>query len=730
MGDADRVRCTTYLLRDDASLWWEGVEHSVNLATITWPQFKDIFYKKYFTADARGRLKREFMSLRQGDLSVADYVKKFDRGCHFVPLIARDPAEKLRHFMDGLRPTLRNNVMMMNPVDYAAATAYAFRSEQSLREIDFEIQRKRQQHDNISQPNKRQNSGPSRPQGPQKPQGQNRNRGQQKPQNQGAPPPAERPLCKECNRPHAGKCEWGSYKFFYCKESGHKAIDCPKKKAPTAGRVYVMNAEEAEEEADTTLITAYLACVTTAHEPTSQQLEDVDIVREFPSVFPEDVSGIPPDREVEFSIDLMPGTVPISKAPYRLAPAEMKELKDQIQDLLDKADVHKTAFRTRYGHYEFMVMPFGLTNAPAIFMDLMNRVFQPYLDQFIIVFIDDILIYSKSREEHSRHLRTALQVLLDRKLFAKFSKCEFWLDRVAFLGHIISSSGVEVDPSKVEAVKEWPVPNSVTEIRSFLGLAGYYRKFIQGFSSIAVPMTALTKKNAKFVWGPECQDSFDKLKQALISAPVLSMPSGQGEYVLYTDASKLGLGAVLMQNDRVIAYASRQLKIHEKNYPTHDLELAAVVFALKIWRHYLYGEKCKIFTDHKSLKYFFTQKELNMRQRRWLELVKDYDCEISYHHATMGTKLLFSTAFHPQTDGQSERVIQTLEDLLRACVIDFQGSWESRKGKLSPRFIGPLEILERIGTLAYRVALPPALSGVHNVFHVSMLRKYMSNPSH
>ncbi|XP_073056891.1 uncharacterized protein [Primulina eburnea] len=259
MGDADRVRCTTYLLRDDASLWWEGVEHGVNLATITWPQFKDIFYEKYFTADARGRLKREFMSLRQGDLSVADYVKKFDRGCHFVPLIARDPAEKLRHFMDGLRPTLRNNVMMMNPVDYAAATAYAFRSEQSLREIDFEIQRKRQQHNNNSQPNKRQNSGPSRPQGPQKPQGQNRNRGQQRPQNQGAPPPAERPLCKECNRPHAGKCEWGSYKCFYCKESGHKAIDCPKKKAPTTGRVYVMNAEEAEEEADTTLITDALS---------------------------------------------------------------------------------------------------------------------------------------------------------------------------------------------------------------------------------------------------------------------------------------------------------------------------------------------------------------------------------------------------------------------------------------------------------------------------------------
>ncbi|XP_073057343.1 uncharacterized mitochondrial protein AtMg00860-like [Primulina eburnea] len=190
-------------------------------------------------------------------------------------------------------------------------------------------------------------------------------------------------------------------------------------------------------------------------------------------------------------------------------------------------------------------------------MDLMSRVFQPYLDQFIIVFIDDILIDSKNRDEHSRPLRTALQVLQDRKLYAKFRKCEFWLDRVTFLGLIISNRGVEVDPSKVEAVKDWPVPNSVTEIRSFLGLAGYYRKFIKGFSSIAVPLTSLTKKNAKFIWRSKCQDSFDKLKQALTSAPVLSMPSGQGEYVFCTDTSKLGLGAVLMQNDRVIACASR-----------------------------------------------------------------------------------------------------------------------------------------------------------------------------
>ena len=164
-----------------------------------------------------------------------------------------------------------------------------------------------------------------------------------------------------------------------------------------------------------------------------------------------------------------------------------------------------------------------------------------------------------------------------------------------------------------------------------MGLAGYYRKFVDGFSKIASPLTNLTRKNVKFQWTDLCERSFMELKQKLISAPILAIPTNSGRFVVYSDASKCGLGCVLMQNGKVIAYASRQLKDYEKNYPTHDLELAAVVFALKIWRHYLYGERCEIYTDHKSLKYFFTQKELNMRQRRWLELVKDYDCVINYH---------------------------------------------------------------------------------------------------
>ncbi|KAJ9547869.1 hypothetical protein OSB04_020412 [Centaurea solstitialis] len=234
-------------------------------------------------------------------------------------------------------------------------------------------------------------------------------------------------------------------------------------------------------------------------------------------------------------------------------------------------------------------------------------------------------------EEHVVHLREVLEVLRRERLYAKFSKCAFWLQEVQFLGHIVNREGIKVDLAKIVAVMNWEVPKSPTEIRSFLGLAGYYRRFIQDFSKIAVPLTRLTKKSESYIWGSEQQMAFETLRQKLCEAPVLTLPKGVEDMTVYCDASRLGLGCVLMQRGRVIAYASRQLKPHEANYLTHDLELAAVVFALKIWRHYLYGVKCTIFTDHRSLRYFLEQPNLNMRQRRWLDVVKDYDCEILYH---------------------------------------------------------------------------------------------------
>ncbi|GJY55623.1 putative reverse transcriptase domain-containing protein [Tanacetum coccineum] len=302
-------------------------------------------------------------------------------------------------------------------------------------------------------------------------------------------------------------------------------------------------------------------------------------------------------------------------------------------------DIPKTAFRTHYGHYEFQVMPFGLTNALAIFMDLMNRVCKPYLDKFIFIFIDDILIYSRSEEEHVEHLKLIMELLKKEELYAKFSKCDFWLSMVQFLSHMIDSEGIHVDPAKIESIKDWTSPKTLTEICQFLDLTGYYRRFIEGFSKIAKPMTKLTQKNVKFDWTEKAEAAFQLLKQKLCSAPILALPEGSENFVVYCDASRKGLGAVLMQREKVIAYASRQLKIHEKNYTTHDLELGVVVFALKMWRHYLYGAKCVVFTDHKSLQHILNQKELNMRQRRWLELLSDYDCEIRYHPGKMNVIL-------------------------------------------------------------------------------------------
>ena len=215
------------------------------------------------------------------------------------------------------------------------------------------------------------------------------------------------------------------------------------------------------------------------------------------------------------------------------------------QLLIREEDVPKTAFHTRYGHYEFRVMPFGLTNAPAAFMDLMNRVFRPYLDRFVIVFIDDILVYSKSVNEHRKHMRLVLERLRNNQLYAKFDKCQFWLTQVGFLGHIVSVERISVDPQKVAAVSNWEQPRNVTEVRSFLGLAGYYRRFIQNFSTIALPLTKLTRKGVKFEWDASCEQSFQELKRRLTQAPVLALPDDSGEFEVFTDASLSGYGCVL-----------------------------------------------------------------------------------------------------------------------------------------------------------------------------------------
>ncbi|GKC12267.1 reverse transcriptase domain-containing protein [Tanacetum coccineum] len=340
-------------------------------------------------------------------------------------------------------------------------------------------------------------------------------------------------------------------------------------------------------------------------------------------------------------------------------------------------------------------MPFGLTNAPAVFMDIRNRVCKPYLDKFVIVLIDDILIYSKSKKEHDVHLRLVLELLKKEKLYAKFSKCEFWLQEVNFLGHIVNQNGIHVDPSKIEAVKNWKAPTTPSEIRSFLGLAGYYRRFIANFSKIAKPLTSLTQKNKKYEWGVEQEEAFQTLKSNLCDAPILSLPDGVEDFVVYCDASNQGLGCVLMQRGKVIAYASRQLKIHEKNYTTHDLELGAVVFALKTWRHYLYGTKSVIYTDHKSLQHIFDQKELNMRQRRWIELFSDYECEIRYHP---GKANVVADALSRKERVKPRRVramAMTIQSGVRGMILAAQSEAFKQENVLAERLHGLDQQMER-----------------------------------
>ncbi|GJY66729.1 putative reverse transcriptase domain-containing protein [Tanacetum coccineum] len=313
------------------------------------------------------------------------------------------------------------------------------------------------------------------------------------------------------------------------------------------------------------IILAHVTTKDTEDKSKKKRLEDVPIVRDFPDVFPEDLPAPilfvkKKDGSFRMCIDYRELNKLTVKNRYPLP--RIDDLFDQLQgssvyskiDLrsgyhqlrVREEDIPKTAFKTRYDHYEFQVMPFGLTNAPAVFMDLMNRVCKPYLDKFVIVFIDDILIYSKNKQEHEEHLKLILEFLKKEELYAKFSKCEFWIPKVQFLGHVIDRQGIHVDPVKIKSIKDWASSKSPTEIHQFLEVA------------------------------------FQLLKQKLCSAPILALPEGSEDFIAYCDASIKGLGAVLMKRDKVIAYASRQLKIHEKNYTTHDLELGAVVFALKI----------------------------------------------------------------------------------------------------------------------------------------------------
>ncbi|GJT44128.1 putative reverse transcriptase domain-containing protein [Tanacetum coccineum] len=511
----------------------------------------------------------------------------------------------------------------------------------------------------------------------------------------------------------------------------------------------------------------------------SPNIENLSVVREFADVFPDELPGLPPAREIEFGIELIPGAEPISKAPYRMAPVELKELKEQLQEMLENGfirpsvsswgapvlfvkkkdgsmrlcidyrelnritirnryplpriddlfdqlqgakyfskidlrsgyhqlrvreqDISKTAFRTRYGHYEFLVMPFGLTNAPAVFMDLMNRIFHEYLDKFVIVFIDDILVYSKSEEEHEQHLRIVLEILRQKKLYAKFSKCEFWLQQVIFLGHIVSADGIIMDPSKVEAITKWPRPTTVTE---------------------------LMRKGEKFVWMDERQESFEELKWRLVSAPILTLPSSSGGFQIYSDALKkvtirARLNVVSRRHLVLVAFGRYEnmksnLMLQIKEAQRDAGEVMAIVQNVEDRTHTDFSVLMMTvlcgFVKIGYVSLSVNQDVQDLKQYFWWN-----GHEANVLHFVVGMNICAWWRFAYNSSLAWLIIKAAPLSLLygRKCRAPlFAGMKQVRRlieGKAQSQFIGPFEIWNVFGEVSYRLALPPQLSHVHDV---------------
>nr|GEX14211.1 putative reverse transcriptase domain-containing protein [Tanacetum cinerariifolium] len=733
-----KVKYTAGLFVGKALTWWNSQIRTLSrevYVSMSWNDFKLMIIEEFCPSHEMQKLETELWNHAMVGAGHAAYTDRFHELARLVPHLVIPESRKIERYMYGLASQIRRMVAATKP-----------KTMQKAVQISDALTDEAVNNGSIKKDEKKGNMGEPR-----------RENASACPKcatcNSYRAPVGPCRTCFNCNHPsHLAKDCRGMLRnvnpvnarnppvraCYECGSTNHARLACPRlnRAQGLEGNRPNQVADNSESQGIETSDLGFRYEIEIA----SRQLVEIDKV----------IKGCKLEIEGHvFDIDLIPfvhgsfdvsidgnvlrvlGDKPEEKARFLMGVKKQEEIvvvRDFPKLRVHEDDIPKTAFRTRYGHFEFTVMLFGLTNAPTIFIDLMNRVCRLYLDKFVIVFIEDILIYSKTQREHVEHLR-----------------------EVQFLGHVINGNGIHVDSSKIEAVKNCKAPRTPTKIRSFLGLVGYYLRFIKNFSKVVKSLTILTQKNR-----PE-------------------------DFVVYCDASGIRLGCMLMQRGMMISYASRRLKIHKNNYTTHDLELGAIVFALKIWRHYLYGTNSVIYTDHKSLQHIFSQKELNMRQCRWIE----FDCEIRYHPSkanvvadalsrkervkpkrvramnmilqssikdrileaqkevvdeftgfqrgldemieqmsngtlyyldrtwvslkgdlrtlimdkahksklrlsirgplacssnsmqeALGTRLDMSTSYHPQTDGQSEHTIQTLEVMLRACILDFRRSWD------------------------------------------------------
>ncbi|KAK9086078.1 hypothetical protein Sjap_026489 [Stephania japonica] len=669
--EADQARISGYCLRGQAAVWWTTYT-DIHSTPSTWAEFRQLFLDEYIPTEVQLRLREQFLGLRQGNMSVSQYMDRFRYLMMYAMDVANTERLQIYYFIRGLDERIGGVI-----VATGAETLRSSRSDQRPKRP--REQSDRQRHDYQSRRDRR---------------SEHRERETRRVVYVIVLRTGER-LDTMCEMEEVvvederGRGRDGARVHIVSRSIGGRHDDVSVSSIEIEGHQLPVDFRVLEYlEFDALLGMDWLATYR-AHIDCFGKMIVFDIEGIPVFTFVGTASDLPitrgrlatiqemeafrtvvkPDTETEIRLEDVPSSVRVSRGVparfARMSASEQGELRSQLEELLQKGFIHPS------------MSPWG---APVLFVKKKDGSLRLCIDyrklnqvtirnRYPLPRIDDLFdqlagakffskidlrsgyhqlriresdiektafstrygLFDKTREEHERHLRDILMTLREHRLYAKFSKCAFWLREVKFLGHVIGSQGISVDGDKIRAIIDWRTPETVADICSFLGLAGYYRRFVQDFSLIAAPMTRLTKKNVKFEWSEGCEAAFLELKRRLTSAPVLALPETGKGFSVYTDASGTGLGCVLMQEGHPVAYLSRRLRPHEENYPVHDLELAAVVFALKAWRHYLYGEWFMLFRDHQSLRYLFTQKDLNMRQRRWLELLKDYDFAIEYH---------------------------------------------------------------------------------------------------